>query len=254
MNPWLILFALACSTPEPVMITEMEQQVISAPIPELTEPTEARYAASHILIAYSGAAKAPSHIGRSKEEAQQLATELLARHHGGEPFRALAKEHSDGGSGPRGGVIGTYRTGTMAPPFEAAVAALKPGEVSKVVETPFGFHLIRRDPVVEYRAQHIVVSWKGAHNSKSSRPKARARAMIESTLGQLSTGVAFEDVAREVSEDATAASGGNLGIIARGQFIPEFEETLAALEPGETSGVIETPYGFHVIKRLAISP
>lgn len=254
MNPWFIVFAVACSSPEPVAITQVAQQLVSAPVPVVKEPTEARYAASHLLVAYAAASKAPAHISRTKIEARSLAGELLAKIQAGAAFEDIAKEFSDGDSAPRGGIIGTYRTGTMVPSFEAAVAALKPGDISTVVETPFGFHVIRRDSVLEYRAQHIVVSWKGAHNSKSSRPKARARAMIESTLGQLSTGIAFEDVAREVSEDATAASGGDLGIIARGQFIPVFEEALAALEPGETSGVVETPYGFHVIKRLATSP
>jgi peptidyl-prolyl cis-trans isomerase SurA len=250
MRPWFTVFALACSSPEPSAITQVELQVKSAPLPVLTEPTEERYAATHVLIAYAGASKAAAHIGRSKEEASLLAREILGKARKGESLESLAREYSDGGTAPRGGGIGVYRTGTMMPSFEAAVASVPVGEIPDVVETPFGFHIVRRDPVIEYRARHIIVSWKGAHNSKAKRPKARARAMIESVLGRLGEGVAFEDLAREVSEDGTAAAGGDLGIIAPGQFVPSFEAALAALQPGEVSDVVETPYGFHIIERL----
>jgi len=250
MHPWFTVFALACGSPDPPAITQVELQASSAPIPVIVEPTEERYAATHVLIAYAGAAKAATHVGRTKEEAAARAEEVLVKVRAGSSLESLAKEYSDGGAAPRGGGIGVYRTGTMMPSFEAAVASVPVGGIPEVVETPFGFHVVRRDMVIEYRARHIVVSWKGARNSKATRPKARARAMIEASLGRLSEGVAFEDIAREISEDATASAGGDLGVVAPGQFVPGFEAALTALGPGEVSDVVETPYGFHVIKRL----
>lgn len=81
--------------------------------------------ASHILV-------------ETQEEAQAIATEIRA----GADFAETAKEKSTGPSGPRGGALGWFGPGQMVPPFEAAVAALKVGEVSDPVETQFGWHVI----------------------------------------------------------------------------------------------------------------
>ena len=99
--------------------------------------------ASHVLIAYQGAMR--SQATRSKEEAQKLAEKIAQQVRAGKDFAELAKEHSDDkGSGARGGDLGQFRPGQMVKPFTDAVLMLKPGEISSVVETPFGFHVIRR--------------------------------------------------------------------------------------------------------------
>ncbi len=98
--------------------------------------------ARHILIQFQGAARATQ--TRSRAEAQTLADELVKRAQSGEDFEELARSNSDGPSAPQGGMLGRFPRGQMVPEFEATAFQLKPGEVSGVVETPFGFHVIQR--------------------------------------------------------------------------------------------------------------
>ena len=73
-----------------------------------------------------------------------MAKLLIADLEAGKDFAELAKAHSNGPSAPQGGLLGSFTRGQMVPEFDKAVFALKPGEVSGIVETPFGFHLIKR--------------------------------------------------------------------------------------------------------------
>ena len=115
------------------------------PLSDLVEdiPTD-EIAASHILISYQGAER--SSATRTKEEARKLADEVLAKAQApGADFAALAREYSDEpGAKERGGDLGAFKKGAMAKPFEDAAFQLKVGEISGVVETPFGFHIIKR--------------------------------------------------------------------------------------------------------------
>jgi parvulin-like peptidyl-prolyl isomerase len=111
-------------------------------IPKETAPEEV--AASHVLIAYKGAER--STATRTKEEARKIADEVLAKAKApGADFAALAREFSDEpGAKDSGGDLGTFKKGVMAKAFEEAAFKLKVGEISDVVETPFGFHIIKR--------------------------------------------------------------------------------------------------------------
>jgi len=97
-----------------------------------------------VLIAYQGAMRADPAITRSKEEALARAREVQAKAKAGEDFAALAQEYSDGPSAPRGGLLGSFPRGQMVPAFDEAVFALEDGEISDVVETEFGYHIIKR--------------------------------------------------------------------------------------------------------------
>ncbi len=104
-----------------------------------------RARARHILVRYKGAEKAGDDITRSRKEAEKLARHLQVQAAApGADFSALAREHSEDSSAQRGGDIGSPARGTLAPAFEQALFGLKPGQVSAVVETSFGFHIIQR--------------------------------------------------------------------------------------------------------------
>jgi peptidyl-prolyl cis-trans isomerase SurA len=213
------------------------------------EPTEPRYAGSHILIAWSGAVQAPAGTTRSEQEARLLAEQLRARAER-ESFEELARSHSDDPSGRRGGSLGVWLTGTMVPDFERAIAAIQPGELGPIVRTPFGWHVIRRDAIHEVEIAHIQIAFQGALRADTSRTRDEALASIQAVAGRLAAGEDFAAIARELSDDSSGAAGGELGRIARGQMMPAFEDAAFALDPGATSPIVETPYGFHLLRRL----
>lgn len=98
--------------------------------------------ASHILLMYDGSER--STATRSRQEAETQIRALKTELDGGADFAELAKKHSDCPSGRRGGDLGSFGPGQMVPAFEKTAFALAVGATSDVVETPFGFHLIRR--------------------------------------------------------------------------------------------------------------
>lgn len=101
--------------------------------------------ASHILISYKGADRADAGISRSKEEAKAEAERIRKLIiDDGENFAKMAKEHSDGPSSSKGGDLGKFKFEVMAKPFSEAAFALEIDAVSEVVETGFGFHVIKR--------------------------------------------------------------------------------------------------------------
>jgi hypothetical protein len=101
--------------------------------------------AQHVLVAYKGAKRAPKGVTRSKAEAKARAAEALAKIRAGTPFEDVVKEYSDDtGSVDRMGSLGKFRREDMDPAFAAAAFALAAGQVSDPVETPFGFHIIKR--------------------------------------------------------------------------------------------------------------
>lgn len=98
--------------------------------------------ASHILLMYQGSAR--SSATRSKEEAQKQIAALKQEIDGGADFAALAGEHSDCPSGQKGGDLGNFGRGQMVKEFDDTAFALPVGGLSDVVETQFGYHLIKR--------------------------------------------------------------------------------------------------------------
>ena len=112
---------------------------------EAPPAAEEAVSASHILIAYKGALRADPSISRTKDAARQRAAQVLVRARKGEDFGALADQMSDDPSAKRNhGALGRFTRQQMVKPFSDAAFALKPGDVSDLVETPFGFHVIKR--------------------------------------------------------------------------------------------------------------
>jgi parvulin-like peptidyl-prolyl isomerase len=127
----IMIFAVGCAEKK-----EAEPAKTVQPVP----PGNIR--ASHILISYAGVER--TNATRTKEEAEQLIKDIKAKLDGGESFEELAKTYSDCPSAEKGGDLGFFKKGQMVKPFEDAAFALKPGQVSGIVETKFGYHIIKR--------------------------------------------------------------------------------------------------------------
>lgn len=211
-------------------------------------------AAQHILFQFAGAQGAPDTLHRTRVEALELAERVLAELQNPlTSFPVAAATYSDDESNfNRGGYLGVFIRGKMHPAFEAAAFALAENQISGVVETPFGFHIIRRVPIGTIRVGHILFRFAGTdgfETTLATEDQALKKAM--DALFRARNGEDFAALALEYSEDkATASKGGRLHRLDRGQTVPEFEEVAFSLAPGQISDVVKTQFGFHIIKRF----
>ena len=115
----------------------------TAAVAEASAPTSIE--ASHFLVQYQGSMRAAANVTRSKDEAKKRAEEGLAKVKKGEDFAKVVADYSDEpGAGARGGALGAFTRDRMIKQFSDAAFLLKVGQVSDIVETPFGFHVIKR--------------------------------------------------------------------------------------------------------------
>ncbi|WP_453990624.1 peptidylprolyl isomerase [Bacillus nitroreducens] len=99
------------------------------------------------------------------------------------------------------------------------------------------------------KASHILAKFSDNPNEEvTEEQKAEAKKKIDEVKAKLDSGEKFEDVAKEFSDDSTAQNGGDLGWFGKGRMVPEFEETAFSLKEGEVSDIVESQFGYHIIK------
>ncbi len=101
----------------------------------------------------------------------------------------------------------------------------------------------------QVQASHILLMYEGSARSSVTRSKEEALAEIEALAERIKGGEDFGAIAAEVSDCPSGQRGGDLGRFGRGQMVREFEDAAFGMEVGETSGVIETDFGYHLIQR-----
>ncbi len=187
-------------------------------------------------------------------ERQARAEAALARIKVGQSFESVGAEVSDDPNKAAGGVLGLRPIDRLPDSFVAAVRDLQPGQVTpNVLRSGAGFHILklveRRSAspfaVVQTRARHILL-----RPSAQLAPEAAARRLAEFKRQIQSGAKSFEALARENSEDASAAQGGELGWVAQGAFVPEFEDAMNALAPNGISDPVTSRFGLHLIQVL----
>jgi peptidyl-prolyl cis-trans isomerase SurA len=264
LSAWIVaLFALAaCNAPKAPPPAPPAVSAAPAPTPPAAPPTApappaADEACAQVLVvAWQGAERAPATITRDESTARARAESLRTRVEAGEDLTALARAESDAPtSAARGGLLGTFARSEWPPLHDGLknpVFALPVGGLSELVRMPYGYVLARRCPVEKVHTRHILVRFAGAKNAgpevrRTRDEAARRAAEIRNTLLD---GADFAQVARTMSEDASAERGGDLGSVGRGRLAPEYERVAFTLPPGQPSPVIETEFGFHIVERL----
>jgi len=193
-----------------------------------------------------------------RQRAYARAEELRDRALAGEDFAELAREYSaDSGTANRGGDLGWVRRGLFVPEFEEKAFSMQSGEISEVVETQFGLHVIKLDERRgdSVRPRHILIRIE--RDDESDRPTVeKLREFREKILNGEAT---FEELAKEFSQDAdTAPFGGELGMVPTEELSSDIRDIVSRLEEGEISEPsrinIDDDYGYSIIKLKERTP
>jgi peptidyl-prolyl cis-trans isomerase SurA len=206
---------------------------------------------AHILIGIPDGATVQQ-IATLQAKAQRVQERAQA----GEDFGKLAREFSQApGAAASGGIVGLRTADRYPPLFIEATQSLREGGVSKVVRSAAGFHIIKvvekrsggmpGAHVVQSHARHILLR-PGAQLSEAAAVQKLAEFKKRLDAGQAD----FAQLARDNSQDASAGNGGDLGWANPGLFVPEFEDTLNALAPGQISQPLVSRFGVHLIQLL----
>jgi peptidyl-prolyl cis-trans isomerase SurA len=209
----------------------------------------AEYDVSHILLALPESATADQ-----MAQVERRAEDIYQRAAGGEDFGQLALAFSQAQSALERGKLG-WRRATQLPQFIAdAVVALEPGQVSRPIRTPTGFHLVRLDEtrggdgpmmVEQVRSRHILLRPTEVQDDATTRQR------LAELRTRILAGEDFEALASVSSEDPGSASqGGDLGWTSPGTFVPEFEQVLAGLQEGEISEPFRSQFGWHIVQLM----
>jgi peptidyl-prolyl cis-trans isomerase SurA len=209
---------------------------------------ETEYNFAHILITVPENAS-PELIQARRARAE----DILAQLDKGADFGQLSASHSDAPNALQGGAFGWRPGGKIPALFADALKPLKPGQVSPILKSSNGFHILKLNDkrgldatlsVTQTHARHILIKT----NELTSESDARTRLL--QLKERIDNGVKFDELARLHSEDASASKGGDLGWINPGDTVPDFEKAMNALQPGEVSAPIQSPFGWHLIQVL----
>jgi peptidyl-prolyl cis-trans isomerase SurA len=215
---------------------------------QVQQGAETEYNFAHILVTVPENAS-PEQIQARRARAEDILAQLAK----GADFAQLSASHSDAPNALQGGASGWRASGKMPALFTDALKPLQPGQVAPLLRSSNGFHILKLNDkrgldttlsVTQTHARHILIKT----NELTSEADARTRLL--QLKERIDNGVKFDELARLHSEDASASKGGDLGWINPGDTVPDFEKAMNALQPGEVSAPIQSPFGWHLIQVL----
>lgn len=228
-----------------IVVTDAEVETELAR--EAREKTgDSEYRLAHILVTVPAQATPDQIEGRRRRALQALA-ELRK----GADFAQMAATYSDAPDAMQGGSLGWRPSGRLPPLFLETLERLQPGEVSDILRSPNGFHLLK---LLEKRGKAAATGVQQTHvrhillRAREGLSEAEARERLQRLRDRIVAGDDFAELARLHSEDASAAKGGDLGWIAAGDTVPEFERVMNALRDKEISAPVQTPFGWHLVQ------
>ncbi len=201
---------------------------------------------SHILVRVPEQAS-PEQV----QDRRARADRALAQIKGGTDFRQIAATVSDAPDAVQGGLMGWREFVQLPTLFADAVKSLKAGEVSGVLRSAAGFHIVRVNDrrgraenamVTQTHARHILIKTSELVSENDARDR------ILKLQERLENKGDFAEIARLQSEDASAARGGDLGWLSPGDTVTEFEKAMDALQPGQISAPVRSQFGWHLIQ------
>jgi peptidyl-prolyl cis-trans isomerase SurA len=209
---------------------------------------EAEYRLAHILVVVPEQASA-----EQIEAKRRRAAEAFKNISDGADFGQVAAGFSDASDALSGGNLG-WRPGARLPTvFAETVRGMKVGDVSPVLRSAAGFHIVK---LIDRRSQNEAALVDQMHvrhiliRVNEITSEADGKAKIDRLKDRLDAGAKFEDMARLNSEDASSAKGGDLGWVSPGDTVPVFEEAMNKLAPNQVSAPVRTPFGWHLIEVL----
>jgi peptidyl-prolyl cis-trans isomerase SurA len=207
---------------------------------------ESEYNLSHILVIVPEQASS-----EQIEVKRRRAEDALRALRGGADFAQVAAAFSEASDALKGGTLG-WRSGARLPTvFADEVRKMTVGQVSGITRSAAGFHIVklidkktRNDSTVvdQTHARHILVRVNEVVS------EADGKAKIDRFKDRIDSGASFEELAKLNSDDASSAKGGDLGWLNPGDTVAEFDEAMKKLEPGQVSGPVRTPFGWHLIQ------
>jgi peptidyl-prolyl cis-trans isomerase SurA len=209
---------------------------------------ENEYRLSHILIAFPEGA-----TDEEKEQAGLVAGKVLEDLASGSDFAKLAASISDGQQAQSGGDLGWKKEGEIPGLFTDYLKAMREGDISKLIESPSGFHIIKltglrnaeENIVTQTHARHILVTPTEIQTEEDVVNR------INQLKLRLDGGDDFADLAKSHSDDKVSAiKGGDLGWTSPGDMVPDFENEMNNLKPGEISHPFKTQFGWHIVQVL----
>jgi len=174
----------------------------------------------------------------------------------GESFAKVAASYSDAPDGLTGGAMGARPLDRLPSLYADVVKNMKPGEVSDILRSPAGFHIVmlisragdvgskRVVSLKQTRARHILIKVTEVVSETEARRK------LVALKERLDNGADFAELARLNSNDLSAAKGGDLGWLYQGDTVPDFEKAMDALKLNQVSEPVQSPFGFHLIQVL----
>ena len=206
------------------------------------EPKQVK--ARHILFKLEG------NDPKKDEEVRKRAEEVLKRAKAGEDFAELAKKYSEGPTAKNGGDLGYFTQGQMVKPFEEAAFSMKPGEISGLVKTRFGYHIIKVEDVKEARTKSLEEARPEIEKQlKEVQVADIVSELADQAYDQAMQGKDFKTIGKELGSKVVDTDFIEIGRPIPGlEDAPKAAESASSLQKGEFSPVIQTPKGFAILE------